>query len=197
MIVRSVFIANLQLIERCKLPPGAFVECGTWRGGMSAALMEVGGRDRDYAFFDSFAGLPPAGAIDGPLAAAWQADIYSPRYYANCSASLEQFQATIAKTGFADKARVYPGWFDDTFMLVDPFPVACLRIDVDWYKPTFMCLAKFWDMLVPQALVLFDDYYVWPGSQQAVDVFLAQHAPEESVCHYRFGGASVAYLIKP
>ena len=143
-----------------------------------------------------FAGLPPAGAIDGPLAAAWQADIYSPRYYNNCTSSLDQFQATIAKTGFAEKARVYPGWFDDTFPLVKPFPIALLRIDVDWYKPTFACLLKFWSMLVPDALVLLDDYYV-----------CARLAGRRSMCSWRSTrprcrcattmAGSLAYLIKP
>ena len=33
-------------------------------------MMEVGGPERDYAFFDSFARLPPAEVIDGPLAVA-------------------------------------------------------------------------------------------------------------------------------
>jgi hypothetical protein len=46
----------------------------TLDGGMSAAMMEVGGPERDYAFFDSFAGLPPAEVIDGPLAVAWQSN---------------------------------------------------------------------------------------------------------------------------
>ena len=37
----------------------AIVECGCWKGGMSAALIEIGGFQRDYYFFDSFEGLPP------------------------------------------------------------------------------------------------------------------------------------------
>ena len=75
------------------------VECGCWKGGMSAALIEIGGFQRDYYFFDSFEGLPPAKAIDGPAALAWQADTASPSYHDNCTASIDDFRRTVRRTG--------------------------------------------------------------------------------------------------
>src|SRR5262245_47968782 len=58
MISPRIFAENLLLAEKAfgKLPQGAVIECGTWKGGMAAALVEVGGENRRYYFFDSFEG---------------------------------------------------------------------------------------------------------------------------------------------
>ncbi len=34
------------------LAGGAIIECGVWRGGMAAGLIEVGGPERTYHFFE-------------------------------------------------------------------------------------------------------------------------------------------------
>jgi hypothetical protein len=48
--------------------PGAFVECGVWRGGssMAAALtyLQMGRENVDLFFFDTFEGMPEPGAED-------------------------------------------------------------------------------------------------------------------------------------
>jgi hypothetical protein len=82
MIMPHDFVANIETamdaLNNPALSKGAVVECGTWKGGMSAALVEIGGPNRDYYFFDSFEGLPPAKEIDGEGAIAYQADTTSP-----------------------------------------------------------------------------------------------------------------------
>jgi O-methyltransferase len=99
MIPRLQFIENLLLVKDALkdrgLAGGAIIECGTWRGGMSAALVETGGPNRDYYFFDSFEGLPLATEEDGAYAREWQA---GKNNYENCSASLAQFKEAIANT---------------------------------------------------------------------------------------------------
>ena len=54
MIAPRIFAENLLLAEKAlaELPEGAVIECGTWKGGMAAALVEVGGENRRYYFFD-------------------------------------------------------------------------------------------------------------------------------------------------
>ncbi len=52
--------------------PGAFVECGVWRGGSAAIMglaMKSRGENRDLHLFDSFEGLPEPGPEDGLKAA--------------------------------------------------------------------------------------------------------------------------------
>src|SRR5215469_7663516 len=68
MIAARPYAENLALLAMAlrnpSLDKGAIIECGTWRGGMSAGMMELAGPSRKYEFFDSFEGLPPAGERD-------------------------------------------------------------------------------------------------------------------------------------
>src|SRR5579885_3220587 len=100
MIARDAYLANLYLADKCLAQPamaaGAVVECGTWRGGMAAGLATIGGPAREYHFFDSFAGLPPASAEDGAYARDAQARRDGRLYFDNNTASLAEFMATLA-----------------------------------------------------------------------------------------------------
>src|ERR1700736_2432942 len=84
MIDKYTYIKNLEIADSCRQVPGCVVECGVWRGGMSAGLADVLGPDREYFLFDSFEGLPPAEEIDGPAALLWQSNTQSPEYHDNC-----------------------------------------------------------------------------------------------------------------
>jgi hypothetical protein len=199
MIRRGAYVANLALVARAlrdpRLSRGCVVECGTWRGGMAAGLIGIGGHRRRYAFFDSFEGLPEAQAVDGADAFAWQADTTSPRYFDNCSASYDEFMRLIAATGCpATQVRVVRGFFEETFATISPEPVAVLRLDADWYDSTMAALETFWPHLLPGALVLIDDYYQWVGCRRAVHDFLSRRSATEAIRRTRIGG--VAYLVR-
>ncbi len=58
MVPRGAFGDNLRLCRSLRRSPGCVVECGVWRGGMSAAMVEILGPGRAYYLFDSFQGLP-------------------------------------------------------------------------------------------------------------------------------------------
>jgi hypothetical protein len=60
MMSAENYVLNLKLTERFKNVKGCIVECGVWRGGVSAGMADVMGNDRSYFLFDSFEGLPPA-----------------------------------------------------------------------------------------------------------------------------------------
>ncbi len=84
MMDKLVFIENLTLCQPALALDGDVVECGTWRGGMSAAMAEVWrakAAARRSVLFDSFQGLPPPDAVDGETAFAWASDTASPLYY--------------------------------------------------------------------------------------------------------------------
>ena len=73
MLHEGKYVNNLELCFEYKRIPGCVVECGVWRGGMSAGMAEVLGVERNYFLFDSFEGLPPAREdLDGTAAVAWQ-----------------------------------------------------------------------------------------------------------------------------
>jgi hypothetical protein len=198
MIHPLEFVDNLALARTALRNPalrhGAVIECGTWRGGMSAALMEVCGA-RDYLFFDSFEGLPPATEFDGPRAFDYQAEGDDPEYHDNCTASEAEFRATIARASAPGRrVQVFKGFFDQTLPGFAAPPVAILRLDADWYDSTMICLDTFWDALLPDALVLIDDYRAWDGCARAVHDFLSKRKAVERICTSAL--APVTYLLK-
>ena len=68
MIAPRIFAENLLLAEKAlaDLPEGAVIECGTWKGGMAAALVEVGGENRRYYFFELVRGIAAGGDYRRP-----------------------------------------------------------------------------------------------------------------------------------
>jgi hypothetical protein len=61
------YMTNLALAATVTAP-GCVIECGVWKGGSSAGMAEVLGRDREYFLFDSFQGHVDPQPIDGPAA---------------------------------------------------------------------------------------------------------------------------------
>lgn len=199
MVFPFDFLVNLMLVRKALLQPnlesGTVVECGTWRGGMAAALMELGGKSRSYLFCDSFAGLPPPELIDGKEALDWAADTNGPRYFNNCYATEEEFRSVMRNAGFADTAyQLIVGYYCDTLQKIDVPPVSVLRLDSDWFKSTMECLETFWPHVIPGGLVIVDDYYHWAGCRRALHAFLAKHERPEAI--FRFPGTGFAYLWK-
>jgi O-methyltransferase len=198
MIPPRIFIENLALIgswvDLKALNSAAVVECGTWKGGMAAALIHLCGRRRRYCFFDSFQGLPPAKVIDGEKALAWQANPSGPEYFDNCTSSVDTFYDTVGRTGIDLKmVQVVEGFFEQSLPDFDAPSIAVLRLDGDWYESTIICLRKFWDHVVPGGIILIDDYYIFDGCSRAVHDFLSEREATERV---RQGKMGVAYIVK-
>jgi O-methyltransferase len=196
MLAQARFFENLALVQHFGTRlNGAFVECGTWRGGMAAAMIALGGRDRNYHFFDSFEGLPPAQPIDGADAIAWQANEQSPLYYNNCSAGLEEFMELINQQGAPpDRVSVHKGWFHDTVPNCANEPLAVLRLDGDWYESTMICLEHLFPRVEYGGIIIVDDYADWDGCARAVHDYLAR--TQSAVRIERTPLAQVTYLLK-
>lgn len=155
--------------------PGAFVECGTWRGGASF-LMALRAAERRVWMFDSFEGLPPPAPIDGPAAQRWADDTNGPDYHDNCRATLEEVSAAAFRFGLTNRVEIVKGWFDETLPASreDIGSIALLRLDADWYESVRTCLVSLVDRVVPGGFVILDDYYDWDGCAIAVHEFLAE-----------------------
>jgi O-methyltransferase len=177
MISQSAYVRNLALVHTFSHVPGMVVECGVWRGGMIAGIATLLGSDREYHLFDSFEGLPPARAIDGQSAIAWQADKSSPGYYDNCSANESEATAAMELSGTRQFA-LHKGWFDKTIpsWSQSAAPIAVLRLDGDWYDSTMVCLNHLMPKLTPGGIVIVDDYYGWDGCTKAMHEYLAASA---------------------
>lgn len=199
MIGRNQYIENLALAASAvQSVPGSVIECGTWRGGMAAGLVEAIGPDRQYFFFDSFEGLPNATEVDGPAALAYQTNVTSEGYRDNCRASLEDFTQVISRTALpAAHCHTIKGFYETTlpaFDISSTGPIAVLRLDADWYDSTIICLRKFWDSVTEGGIILIDDYHTWDGCTKAVNEFFASYAPPQRISQGPLG--RVSYIIK-
>src|SRR5688572_18590223 len=110
MIPNETFVANLELCARFKHVGGDYVECGVWKGGMSAAISEAFMKNKNVHLFDSFEGLPAAREIDGKAAIKWQSDTTSPNYHDNCSVG-QQYVTEAMKLAGHRSYKIYKGWF--------------------------------------------------------------------------------------
>lgn len=191
MIPEDIFINNLELSNQFLHLNGDIVECGVWRGGMTAALAEVAGTKRKIHLFDSFEGLPPAQEIDGADALAWQKNTNSDSFFDNCTADESFAMEAMKKSGAI--YRLYKGWFQNTLDQYEGTPIAILRLDGDWYESVKVCLDKLYPLVTKGGVVIIDDYYTWAGCARAVHDYLAETKSESRLYQWR---NTVAYLIK-
>lgn len=158
--------------------PGAFVECGVWKGGsvmmMACALLELGVTDRDIHLFDTFAGMTAPTAedvdIDGTSmqALAGQTDAW-------CLAPLDEVKANLDKTGYpSEHFHFAPGDVLETIPSQAPTGIALLRLDTDWYESTRHELEHLFPLLERRGVLLIDDYGHFQGARQAVDEYFAR-----------------------
>jgi O-methyltransferase len=186
---------NLALCDLHAHKPGCLVECGVWRGGMSAAMAEILGPGRTSYLFDSFEGLPPAdAALDGAWAVKWQADVTGTHYYDNCRAEQAEAEAAMRLAGVATP-HLIRGWFKDTVPTFVPAePIRVLRLDADWYESTRLCLETLNPHVASGGLILIDAYFVWDGCARAVHEYLATLTGHPD--RIRETRRGVAYVVK-
>jgi hypothetical protein len=192
MVKRDSFVTNLVLCTELAPETGCVIECGVWRGGMSAAMADMIPGRRHY-LFDSFAGLPPAiAAVDGEAAVAFQRDKASPRYFDNCRAE-RSYAETVMRGCGAQEYQLVQGWFDETLKdFRPPEPIAVLRLDGDWYDSTIVPLTALFPHVMPGGLILIDDYYDWDGCARALHDYLSREQRRERVQVDR----GVCYLVR-
>jgi O-methyltransferase len=198
LVHEAAYVDNLELCAKFGATPGCIVECGVWRGGMSAGIAELLGPGRQYFLFDSFEGLPPAREdLDGSWVVAWQRDTTSPIYYNNCAAQQEEAEAAMKLSG-APSVSFIKGWFDQTLpRFAPPCEIAILRLDGDLYESTRVCLENLYPHVAPGGIVIIDDYSNWNGCARAVHEYIAAIGTPNSVPRLREFHDKVTYLVKP
>ena len=174
MVPLRNFHANLVLCAALAPPRGLIVECGVWRGGMSAGMADML-PGRTHYLFDSFEGLPPATAVDGDAAIRWQADKTGAFNFDNCRVERSFAERAMSMSAARD-FNLVAGWFKDTVVaFAPPEPIAVLRLDGDWYDSTMQCLNALYPHVAPGGIIILDDYYTWDGCARAVHDYLSSH----------------------
>ena len=171
--------------------PGAFVECGVWRGGsvlaIIATLQQLGVSDRDIHLFDTFEGMTEptehdVSPHDGSAIEHWREaeqrgerpwnEVFGPDAF-----SEESVRQTIVATGYpAERLHLVVGPVESTLPAAAPGDIALLRLDTDWYESTRHELEHLYPRLVDGGVLVIDDYGHWEGARRAVDEYFAHQA---------------------
>lgn len=169
--------------------PGAFVECGVWRGGSMMAvilrLQELGATDRDLYLYDTFEGMPEptkedVSDYDPAALKVWhQARKESKRawdFFFNEDVFNEHsVRQRLLDTGYpASRLHFVRGKVEDTIPGVLPSAIAVLRLDTDWYQSTLHELRHLYPLLSSGGVLIVDDYGHWKGCRQAVEEYFAE-----------------------
>jgi hypothetical protein len=172
--------------------PGAFAECGVWRGGsvlaMILTLQQLGREDRDIHLYDTFEGMTEptqrdVSPIDPPALETWRqaqerrerpwGDLFPPD-----AVGEEAVREVLISTGYPPgRLRFVRGPVEDTLPEHAPEHVALLRLDTDWYESTRHELDHLYPRLSDGGVLIVDDYGHWEGARRAVDEYFDRHPP--------------------
>jgi hypothetical protein len=171
--------------------PGAFAECGVWRGGsvltMVLVLQELGVDDRDIHLYDTFEGMTAptehdTSALDPPALETWSAARSNGERPWSVLFDNEVFDESAVRelllaTGYpAERLHFVRGPVEETLPGAAPGEIALLRLDTDWYESTRHELEHLWPQLADGGVLIVDDYGHWEGARRAVDEFFATSA---------------------
>lgn len=163
--------------------PGAFVECGVWRGGsvmaMALTLLRLGRTDRDMFLFDTFEGMTePDDEVDVKQGGRLASEVL--RNTSRDStvwgiASIDEVKRNVFGVAYP-RRRVHfvPGLVEQTVPDAAPDEIALLRLDTDWHSSTKHELEHLYPRLTPGGVLILDDYAYWRGARQAVDEYIAE-----------------------
>ncbi len=170
---------------------GYIAECGCWRGLSAyeiALSIKKYAAQKKFLLFDSFEGLSDFKEEDiknSGLDARW-------RQHAKelIVCSLQQVQHNLQEFDFIE---YHKGWIPATFKGHENQKFAFVHIDVDLYEPTKACLEFFYPRMVPDGIILLDDYgyLAFPGAKKAMDGFM--HGKKDLLMAMPCAGA---FLVK-
>jgi ABC-type polysaccharide/polyol phosphate transport system ATPase subunit len=142
--------------------PGDLAEVGVYKGASAWLMCEAtAGTTKTVHLFDSFEGLSEPLPVDGSY---W--------FRGALSVSDEHARQNLSRFG---NAKIYKGWVPERFQDVADRCFCFVHVDVDLYEPTRASVEFFYERLVTNGLMVFDDYgfETCPGARQAVDEFFA------------------------
>jgi O-methyltransferase len=172
--------------------PGAFAECGVWRGGsvlaMILTLQELGVEDRDLYLFDTFEGMTEptehdTSPLDPPALKTWdearRSDMRAWSGYFDPEVFNEDaVREVVLSSGYpAERMHFVRGPVEETLPARAPDALALLRLDTDWYESTRHELEHLYPRLAQGGVLIVDDYGHWEGARRAVDEYFAERPP--------------------
>ena len=178
---------------------GSFVECGVWKGGsaavMASANLNSGKGDRIIELFDLFDDIiAPDPHLDGEKAVKdinrllkkkGKSLMDYPENNVPLSGVYDEFGGAgsikVVENLLCEKLKYdrenivfNVGLFENTVPKNNIEKIALLRLDGDWYNSIKICLDHLYDKVVPNGVIIIDDYWTYEGCKKAVDEFFEQ-----------------------
>lgn len=162
---------------------GDFVECGTWRGGLAALMLDHLVRnnlDRKLYIYDTFEGMPAPSLRDDPRALEKYNETCDGEFSDWCRAGVDVVKQTLdaVTPEFENHCVLIPGMVEQTLDHYNANAIALCRVDTDWYEST----KKEFEVLYPRisagGYMIVDDYTDWSGCRLAVDEYMDTQAPD-------------------
>lgn len=165
--------------------PGAFVECGVWRGGcvmaIALTLNKLGNSDGRFFLYDTFEGMTRPTDKDRKFSGESPLEEFEDKQTGSdrsnwCSASLDDVKRNIASIDSGQTRFTFTaGKVEDTIPGTLPQSISLLRLDTDWYESTKHEMDHLFPLLSDGGVLIIDDYGNWLGSKDAVDEYLEDH----------------------
>ena len=152
--------------------PGAFVQCGVWRGGSAAVLESIAVEAaRPLWLLDSFQGCPEPGPSDVSMCGRKGQE-------GEAAAKMEDLVGLMLDLGLKpnrDPLWIVRGWFENTAPLVaTKLPrISLLHLDCDWYESTKVCMDNLYTQVEYGGYVFVDDLGYWLGARKAIREYFA------------------------
>lgn len=193
----AALLDAVEYIVRRKIP-GAFAECGVWRGGsvlaMVLKLQELGVTDRDLYLYDTFEGMTEPTEHDTspfhrPAQDDWQSAQQSGKRVYNDLFNSDLFNETQVRevlyaSGYPkERFHFVRGPVEQTIPDTLPSELALLRLDTDWYESTRHELDHLYPLLSQNGVLIIDDYGHWEGAKRATDEYFARGAATPVFLH--------------
>jgi hypothetical protein len=174
-------VTAVRHLSRTKVD-GAMMECGVWRGGSMHAVARMlaaeGDTGRELYLFDTFEGMTAPTEKDRTAGGrSAETLLASAEKTANvwAVATIEDVRGGLATLPYPmERFHLVKGPVEQTIPDEAPEKIALLRLDTDWYESTKHELEHLYERLVPDGVLIIDDYESWQGSKQATDEFLAK-----------------------
>ncbi len=155
--------------------PGAFIECGVWKGGscllMALTLEKMNIHNRKIYLYDTFDGMSEPTEEDviawngKPVYEKWKRDDF-----ASWAVDEMAVREVLRFSNLAPETFVFvKGDVEQTLEETVPREIALLRLDTDWYASTAKELTVLYPLLSSGGVLLIDDYGHFEGARKAVD----------------------------
>ena len=191
------FINHYEIYKKILDLPGDILEFGVYKGASFVRLLSF--RDllecsgsRKVIGFDAFGKFPDQLKLES--------DKEFVKEFENEGGdgiSKKEFQQLLERKGFQNFSLIEGDILKTLPLYIKNNPslkISILHIDVDVYEPTKIILENLWDKIVPDGILILDDYGIIEGETKAVDEFFAsQHIHLHKPPYYNIP----VYITKP